>query len=90
MQKKILFESKGSIGTIILNDPKKLNSFNLNTIKQLRKQLSKIKKSKLKVIIIKGSGKSFCTGGKISWERSIGTLTAYKTKNQIKFIQETL
>ena len=87
MVSKIIFQSKGSIGTIILNNPKKLNAFDFGMIKELDNILEKIKKSKLKAVIIKGSGKSFCVGGDIYWEKHICELSVKEAKKEITFVQ---
>ena len=84
---KIIFRDTGSIGTIVLNNPKKLNAFNLTMIKELSDILETIKKSNLKVVIIKGLGKAFCAGGDINWEREIGNLEFDEAKKQLKFVQ---
>ncbi|MCH8328775.1 MAG: enoyl-CoA hydratase/isomerase family protein [Nanoarchaeota archaeon] len=87
MTGKIIFRSKGSIGTIVLNNPKKLNAIDFDMVKELDNVLEKIKNSNLKVVIIKGVGKSFCSGGDISWEKSIGSLNVKEAKKQMKFVQ---
>lgn len=87
MDNKIIFRSQGTIGTIIFNNPKKLNSFDFEMIEELNRILDEIKKSKLKAIVVRGSGKSFCSGGDILWERKVGELEEEKAKKQIKFVQ---
>ena len=87
MPGKIIFRSKGSVGTIVLNNPKKLNAFDFEMIEELNKVLEKIKKSKLKVVVIKGAGKAFCAGGDIYWEKAIGDIKINKAKKQLRFVQ---
>jgi enoyl-CoA hydratase len=87
MAGKIIFQSKGSVGTILLNNPKKLNAFDLGMIKMLNEILEKIKKSKIKIVILKGAGESFSSGGDIYWEKEIGTLNVNEAKKQMKFVQ---
>tara|TARA_Y100000310_G_scaffold344679_1_gene458743 strand:- start:585 stop:1349 length:765 start_codon:yes stop_codon:yes gene_type:complete len=87
MKGTILFDSKEHAGTITIKNPEKLNCFDLSMINELDKLLDKIKKSDLKVIIIKGSGKSFCAGGDISWEKQVGSLSLQKAKEQMNFVQ---
>jgi len=89
MSEKIIFKTKGHIGKIIINNPKKLNSFDFKSINTLDKILDKIKKSKLKVIIITGSGSSFSAGGDINWEKEVGIMPIKKAKQQIGFVQKT-
>ena len=87
MTNKIIFQTEGSIGTILLNNPEKLNSFDVDMIKELDGVLEKIKNSKLKVVILRGKGKSFCSGGDIYWERQIGNLSRKEAKNEMGFVQ---
>ena len=87
MTNKIIFQTEGSIGTILLNNPEKLNSFDVDMIKELDGVLEKIKNSKLKVVILRGKGKSFCSGGDIYWERQIGNLSREEAKNEMGFVQ---
>ena len=87
MPGKIIFRSKGSVGTIVLNNSKKLNAFDFEMIEELNKVLEKIKKSELKVVVIKGAGKAFCAGGDIYWEKEIGDIEISKAKKQLRFVQ---
>ena len=87
MNNKIIFHTKGSIGTILLNNPKKLNAFDYEMIKELDNALEKIKKGNLKAIIVKGAGSSFCSGGDILWEKEVSNLNAKKAKEQMRFLQ---
>ncbi len=64
----ILLEVDESIATVIINRPKKLNALNRETIQELHEVVSEMEKdSKIKVIIITGSGeKAFVAGADIS------------------------
>jgi enoyl-CoA hydratase/carnithine racemase len=90
MSDKIVFKSEGNSGTILLNNPQKLNAFDFEMIKEFNNVLNKIKKSSLKVIVIKGAGKSFCSGGDVQWEVTLADLDAKEVRRQIKFIQNVL
>lgn len=90
MSDKILFQSEGSIGTILINNPKKLNAFDFDMIKEFNEILKQIEKSQLKVIIIKGVGKAFCAGGDVHWEKDLADLDIEEVIQQIKFIQQVL
>jgi len=85
---KIIFESSGNRGTIYLNNPDKLNAFDAGMVNELDVALEKIKKSKIKVVILKGKGTSFCSGGNLFWEKQIGNLHRDKTKAQMGLVQE--
>ena len=69
---KITFNANGKTGTIFLNNPENLNSFDFEMIKELDRILERIKSSNLNVVVIKGKGKAFCSGGNISWEQEVG------------------
>jgi len=85
---KIIFECDEKVGTIYLNNPQKLNAFDIQLIKELDKVLEKIKKSNLKVILVRGKGSSFCSGGDILWERELGNLSKKNTKAQMQYVQK--
>ncbi len=89
MKNKIKFESKGSVGTIILNNPKKLNALDYEMIEELNKVLKRIGAGSLKAVVVKGSNNSFCSGGDIKWEKSMGEIPVKEAKKQLKFLQNT-
>ena len=64
----ILIEKTNSLGTIIINRPKKLNALNIATITELHNAFSALNEdSSIKAIIITGSGeKAFVAGADIS------------------------
>ncbi|MBI2134953.1 enoyl-CoA hydratase/isomerase family protein [Candidatus Woesearchaeota archaeon] len=89
MDKKILYRGDGLVGHIAFNNPKKLNSFDFHTIKELSNILDKIAKSRVRVVVVAGNGKAFSSGGDIEWEKEIGTLSKQEAKAQISFVQKT-
>lgn len=89
MDKKILYREEGLVGHITLNNPKKLNSFDFQVMKDLNNILDNIAKSKVKAVVVTGNGKAFSAGGDISWEREIGAIPKSKAKEQISFVQKT-
>jgi|TARA_B100001964_G_scaffold225932_1_gene274262 enoyl-CoA hydratase len=84
---KITFNANGKTGTIFLNNPEKLNSFDFEMIKELDRILERIKSSNLNVVVIKGKGKAFCSGGNISWEQEVGDMDINEAKKQLKSVQ---
>ena len=59
----ILTEKKGDISYIILNNSKKRNALSFELMKEFQKEINKLSKDKkIKVLIIKGNGHSFCVG----------------------------
>lgn len=88
MNKKILYREEGPVGHIILNNPAKLNSFDLVAIKELDSILGRIRKSKVKAVIITGQGKAFSSGGDIAWERDLCSMPRKEAMRQILFVQK--
>jgi len=65
--KKVLFDKKGGMGVITLNDPKKMNGFSEELVTELLSVMEVAgRDDDVKVIIITGEGKAFCAGGDIS------------------------
>ncbi|KAG1446667.1 hypothetical protein G6F56_009500 [Rhizopus delemar] len=66
-QVKVLNKSNLAVREILLNDPKKFNALNLDTVRAIVPLLQAWEKSELaKIILMKHSGgKAFCTGGDI-------------------------
>lgn len=63
----IELDIKREIGYIILNRPERYNALNLNDYKDLDKTLGALSiNPEVKVVIIKGSGKSFCSGSDLN------------------------
>lgn len=87
---KIIFSKKGFTGIVYLNNAKKSNAFDLSIVTELSELFKKIKKSGLKVIIMKGKGKNFCAGGDITWEKQIGRMDEKGARGQISFVQKTI
>lgn len=52
----------GGVTTLTMNDPKTLNSLSDEMLAGLSAQLSDIKASAQKVVVIRGAGKAFCAG----------------------------
>jgi len=74
----ILVEQQGEVGVITLNSPTTINALSKNMILELTDALQRFdSESAAKVIIIKGSGKHFCSGHNLS-EMVDGTMTEYK------------
>lgn len=72
LYKTILIEKENRIRKIILNRPDIHNAFNDVMIHELLEVFNAIKKDKeTRVIILTGSGKSFCAGADLSWMKKI-------------------
>jgi enoyl-CoA hydratase/carnithine racemase len=63
----ILFEKKGKIGFITLNNPKQRNALSLDLMNEMKEKLDTISENKdISVVIIRGNGPSFCAGHDIN------------------------
>jgi len=62
----ILFEIKDSIGSIILNRPEKLNSFNREMALLMQEKLDECKSKDVRCVYITGAGKGFSAGQDLS------------------------
>ncbi len=64
----IVFEKEGPIVTIILNRPNYYNALNLDITKDIVKALEICRKDQdIRVVVITGNDKSFCSGGDIKF-----------------------
>lgn len=72
--KKIEIEIKDKQVTVWLNQPDIRNALNLETIEELIKAFRWInEQKKLMVILIRGRGKSFCSGADLNWMKNSGS-----------------
>ena len=56
------FEVEGSIGWITINRAENHNAINTEVVEGLAKSLKKCEKDEIKAVVLKGKGKSFCSG----------------------------
>ena len=60
---QILYETSEKIATITLNRPEKLNAMSRSLLNDLEVAFEQAKNdSSVKVVLLKGSGRSFCAG----------------------------
>ncbi len=78
--KNIIIKINKNIATVYINRPSDLNALNLQTLRLLKKELSKlIKHNSIKIIILTGIGnKSFIAGADIKEMSAMSKLTALK------------
>ncbi len=68
---KLLFDVQDHIATITLNNPKNLNALDEELIDELTKIINKCATdADIRVVIITGAGKNFCSGGDINTLKS--------------------
>ncbi len=84
--KTIVFEKENNIAKITLNNPKTMNALNLDMRLDLLEVFRQIADDDLiKVVVITGSGKAFCSGGDIrSMEGEIAVSTRVRLKKAQK------
>lgn len=71
MSEKLIVKKDGEIASIIFNNPKAYNSFDLELITYIQENVDKLSKdNEIKGIIFSGEGKAFCTGGDLGWATS--------------------
>ena len=74
----ILVETQDAIGTITLNSPRTINALSKRMISEITKALTQFRSdNSVKVIIIKASGKHFCSGHNLT-EMVNGNRSEYK------------
>ena len=72
---------KNNIAYILLNRPKRLNSFDMKLGKELYHTLHEISsKPEIKAVVIKGTGKGFCGGGDVK--------EMHSTKDKPRFLRD--
>lgn len=68
----ILFHQKDEVVRVTLNRPEVHNAFNADMISELNDVFSEIKADDaVRVVVLTGSGKSFCAGADLKWMREI-------------------
>ncbi|MBW6490663.1 MAG: enoyl-CoA hydratase/isomerase family protein [Lentimicrobium sp.] len=70
--KTIEFELNASVGTIWLNRPQIHNAFNEVMISEVLEIFTEINKmDNIRVVLLRGRGKSFCAGADLNWMRDV-------------------
>ena len=68
----IKYSKENKVGILTLNRPEKRNALNPELVSQLKNKLSEIKDDNdVKILIITGEGKSFCSGADLKYLNSI-------------------
>lgn len=70
IQPNVLYKVDNGIATVTLNRPEVHNAFNEIVIGDLTDTLKKAGEDKaVRIVILRGTGKSFCAGGDLNWMR---------------------
>lgn len=69
---KVILIKREAIATILLNRPEAFNSLDFDTVKQMEDAAMDVEEDQeIRVVLIKGKGKSFCTGADLKYLRSV-------------------
>lgn len=86
--RSIVFENRDGIGTIRLNDPERLNALTFESYGELERIMLDLAQEKtIKVIVLTGTGKGFCSGGSV--DNIIGPLLKMKGDELYNFTRMT-
>jgi len=70
----IKIERQDSVVSVILNRPRIHNAFNETMIEEIRHAFTELNTdNSVRVILLKGEGKSFCAGADLNWMRDVST-----------------
>ena len=82
---EILIKTNNNVATITLNRPEVRNAFNLTMIDQMERAIKEVKQDKdVKVLVLTGSGQTFCSGGDINEIKEFADKAASKRKDYLK------
>ena len=85
MNETVLYESDGGIATITLNRPESLNAMNADLLQAALAAVEQAAGDEdVRVVILTGAGRGFCSGGDL---RAAGTLGTGDTESQIGVLQ---
>ncbi len=77
----IKYSKENKVGILTLNRPEKRNALNPELVSQLKNKLSEIKDDNdVKILIITGEGKSFCSGADLKYLNSIKEFSAIENE----------
>jgi methylglutaconyl-CoA hydratase len=85
----IKFKIKDEIGILTLNRPEKRNALNPELAKQMKSKLKEVEKDKsVKVLIITGEGKAFCSGADLEYLNELKNHSLIKSEADTRELAE--
>lgn len=89
--KTILIENKNQVSTLTLNRPEVHNAFNEELISEIHQAMKDFAVDpNTRVVIITGSGASFCAGGDLNWMKRSASYTAEKNIEEAQHLHHML
>jgi len=86
-EESILLKKEGSIATIILNRPEKLNALDWPAQILFGQKLDEVAEDKeIRVLIITGAGRAFCAGGDVSAQRDRMSMSVAERRAGLKMV----
>ncbi len=68
----ILYERRGQVAWVTLSRPEVHNAFNAKMIEEMTEAVHRVKEDgAVRIVVLTGSGKSFCAGADLNWLREI-------------------
>ncbi len=81
----VLTQDQGAVRTLMLNRPEKLNAINADLVAALCAALVDANQNQaIKVIVLRGAGRAFCSGADLAGEGSQANLTEAERDRQVK------
>ncbi len=84
----IKYSKENHTAILTLNRPEKRNALHPELIQQLKKKLTEIKKDDVKVLIITGQGKSFCSGADLEYLNQLGKYNSVENEKDSESLAE--
>jgi methylglutaconyl-CoA hydratase len=85
----IKFEIKDEIGILTLNRPEKRNALHPELVQQMKSKLYEVQKNQsVKVLIITGQGKAFCSGADLEYLNKLKTYSSIENEKDSRDLAE--
>ena len=85
----LLYSADGAVGRLVLNRPEKRNALNAELINALKQALLEAENdAALRVIVLSGSGKDFCSGADLAALQKIAAASVAENHNDARVLLE--